>query len=75
MTDSGRVLTGTLPRHVAVVDRSRSIRVHREKESFFFAQHRQALGFELSLTRLGHVQRGGAYRGESRPGWFRLWGP
>lgn len=31
-----------------------------ERVERYFAQHREDLGFELRVTRLGHVQRGGA---------------
>jgi 6-phosphofructokinase 1 len=44
----------------AVVVVAEGARLDAEELGRYFARHRQRLGFELRVTRLGHVQRGGA---------------
>ena len=44
----------------AVVVVAEGARHDAEELHHYFARHRQRLGFELRVTRLGHVQRGGA---------------
>ena len=44
----------------AIIVVAEGARYNAEELAHYFQQHRERLGFELRVTRLGHVQRGGA---------------